>query len=155
MDKNAAAEYLGVTPRTLERYVKDKKISVVYVGDRPTFTEEELDKFKQEKNELTYRPAAIKKLDGGEEIIPLSEVVSAAIAPYYQVAVLRQKNVISLKEAAIISGFSINFIRIQIKLGNLKAKKIGRKLMVRPADLDNLTDAIFNAEEKAIAQGDE
>ena len=55
------------------------------------------------------------------------------------------KMVITLQEASRVSGLSINFLKEQIKLGNLNAKKIEQKWMMRPNDIHNLLDSLFQS----------
>jgi excisionase family DNA binding protein len=61
MNKQEAAEFLGVSVRTLERFVHQGKISVRYEKGktRPTanFDETELAAFKEELNQPSYKPA--------------------------------------------------------------------------------------------------
>ena len=82
LTKKEAAEYLGVSPRTLERYVKDGKISVRYKastnGEIALFDPDELAQLAEDKqtprilpattgNELptTTTDTASEKLSGG------------------------------------------------------------------------------------------
>jgi excisionase family DNA binding protein len=61
MNKQEAADYLGVSVRALERYVQQGKISVKYEKGktRPTanFDATELEAFKAELNQPTIKPA--------------------------------------------------------------------------------------------------
>lgn len=61
MNKQQAADYLGVSVRALERYVQQGKISVKYEKGktRPTanFDHTELEAFKAELNQPTIKPA--------------------------------------------------------------------------------------------------
>lgn len=61
MNKQEAADYLGVSVRALERYVQQGKISVKYEKGktRPTanFDTTELEAFKAELNQPTIKPA--------------------------------------------------------------------------------------------------
>ncbi|KYC34490.1 hypothetical protein WA1_51600 [Scytonema hofmannii PCC 7110] len=61
MNKQEAAEFLGVSVRSLERFVQQGKISVRYEKGktRPTanFDETELAAFKEELNQPSYKPA--------------------------------------------------------------------------------------------------
>ena len=53
LDKKQAAEYLGVTTRTLERHAKEGKLSVRYeqsqFGEIAMFDPEELENFREGK----------------------------------------------------------------------------------------------------------
>ena len=61
LDKKRAAEYLGVTTRTLERHVKEGKLSVQYdrglFGEFAMFDPEELAAFKEGKQTTRIKPA--------------------------------------------------------------------------------------------------
>jgi excisionase family DNA binding protein len=61
LDKKQAAEYLGVTTRTLERHVKDGKFSVRYEpsqnGEIALFDPEELGNFREGKATVRVKPA--------------------------------------------------------------------------------------------------
>jgi excisionase family DNA binding protein len=61
LDKKQAAEYLGVTTRTLERHVKDGKLSVRYQpssnGEIALFDPEELENFREGKTTVRIKPA--------------------------------------------------------------------------------------------------
>lgn len=61
LDKKQAAEYLGVTTRTLERHTKEGKISVRYEpspnGEIALFDPEELAAFKEGKEITRIKPA--------------------------------------------------------------------------------------------------
>jgi excisionase family DNA binding protein len=61
LDKKQAAEYLGVTTRTLERHVKDGKLSVRYEpsqnGEIAIFDPEELENFREGKATVRIKPA--------------------------------------------------------------------------------------------------
>ena len=61
MNKQEAADYLGVSIRALERYVQQGRISVTYEKGktRPTanFDPTELEAFKEELNQPTVKPA--------------------------------------------------------------------------------------------------
>ena len=60
LDKRQAAEYLGVTTRTLERHVKEGKISVRYeqaqFGEIAMFDPEELAAFKADRQTSRIKP---------------------------------------------------------------------------------------------------
>ncbi|MBD2169580.1 hypothetical protein H6G04_35075 [Calothrix membranacea FACHB-236] len=61
MNKQEAADYLGVSDRALERYVQQGKISVKYEKDKTrstaNFDPKELETFKAELEQPTIKPA--------------------------------------------------------------------------------------------------
>ena len=60
LDKKQAAEYLGVTTRTLERHAKEGKLSVRYeqsqFGEIAMFDPEELENFREGKQITRIKP---------------------------------------------------------------------------------------------------
>jgi excisionase family DNA binding protein len=66
LDKKQAAEYLGVTTRTLERHVKDGKLSVRYEpspnGEIALFDPEELENFREGKATVRIKPIVESEL---------------------------------------------------------------------------------------------
>jgi excisionase family DNA binding protein len=61
LDKKQAAEYLGVTTRTLERHIQSGKLSVRYQpspnGEIALFDPEELENFQEGKTTVRIKPA--------------------------------------------------------------------------------------------------
>ena len=57
LDKAGAAEYLGVSIRTVERLVRDKELLPIYVRSRPRFDHAELQAFT-ERNRAGGRDGA-------------------------------------------------------------------------------------------------
>ena len=64
MNRNEAAEYLGISTRTLQRQVKDGKISVRYElgsnGEVAIFDKDELDRYREDKQTVRIQPTAIQ-----------------------------------------------------------------------------------------------
>ncbi len=63
LSKKAAAEYLGISSRTLERHVKDGKIGVRYqpgaTNDVAMFDEQDLENFKNERQIPKVKPTVM------------------------------------------------------------------------------------------------
>jgi predicted site-specific integrase-resolvase len=63
LGKKEAADYLGMSTRTLERYVNDGRLSVRYEestnGQIALFDPQELDQLKEQKQIPRIKPAAI------------------------------------------------------------------------------------------------
>jgi excisionase family DNA binding protein len=61
MNKQEAAEFLGVSPRQIERYIKENRIGVRFEKGRtkptPIYDESELRRFKEELERPVHRPA--------------------------------------------------------------------------------------------------
>ena len=92
LTKKEAAEYLGVSTRTLERYVKSGKLSVRYEdstnGEIVLFDSDELDRFADDKQTPRIKPAS---MDSGLATITSdmlsrnsSGVVGGLIAPFQE-----------------------------------------------------------------------
>ena len=56
MNRVAAANFLGVSLRTFQRYVQDGKIAFQQVNGRPDFMEEELSRFRIESGTPIHVP---------------------------------------------------------------------------------------------------
>jgi excisionase family DNA binding protein len=64
MDKEVAAKYLGISTRSLERYMAQGRIEVRYersdkTRPKATFDKDELDRFKSELETPSFRPAVV------------------------------------------------------------------------------------------------
>jgi excisionase family DNA binding protein len=161
-----AAEYLGVSVKTLERRIALGDISVAYVpsttGRQRTFDRAELDRFKQAEAEkmvaTTYvaRPrvapvasgapdsqALLQRTNHGPnsgallELLTAIEQARAAHPPALTVSDLAHKLTLSLVEASQLSGLSRNHLRAAIEAKKLKARIIGRGWKVKKIDLES------------------
>ena len=161
MNKEEAAEYLGITVRTLQRHMAANRISFRGgrdTGKEATFTAGDLDGFKADQASLTASVSPV--------VSPLSENVSPApqqalqaafqtpdIAPLGERLILALEGVLSptavnspvpvadkltlsLAEASQLSGLSRNHLRQAIEDKKLKARIIGRGWRVKRSDLD-------------------
>ncbi|QKQ75631.1 helix-turn-helix domain-containing protein [Nostoc sp. TCL240-02] len=150
MDIKAAAEFLNISVKSIERLVKAKKIAVTYIEGKRNFSEEELVRFKEQKQEPVYRPALATTRNDAALSQPVApEYLSSglehleAISYHYAIAAIRLKMLLSLSEAAIISGLGKGFLVKQLKDGNLLGDKIGRGWKIRPSDLQKFVDDLF------------
>lgn len=153
MNIKDAAEYLGVSIKTVERYVAAKELSVTYLerGKRD-FLEEELARFKQEREQPTYRPAITTTLSDiqlSQSVLPqyLDQGMGhiESMSRYFELGAINYKKVLNLEEAAKISGLSINYLRGCLKSGKLEGRKLGRGWKVRIVDLDKFVGDIFKS----------
>lgn len=157
MDRYAAADFLGISLRSLQRYVKDKKISATYVDGSPEFSEEELLRFRERKQEPTYRPAIAPKSDTAlsppvapeylSEGLEYAQTLANSIkgfAQYYELAAIGQKLTLTLTEAARISGLSKTYLNANLIAGYLRGQKLGKGWKIRPKDLKDFVDDLFN-----------
>jgi excisionase family DNA binding protein len=151
MDKKQAAEFLGCSPRQLERYVKENRIGVTLTarqGKRPTpvFDEGELQRFKEAQARPMYKPAieragtmatpgdsddnALSLLPTAPQMDALSRLFDAFAArhataqpetPQRPLVPVADKLLLTVQEAAELAGLSSGAIRAAIKQSTLPA----------------------------------
>lgn len=142
MNRNEVAEFLGVSPKTVQRYVNEGKLKVVYVNGKGEYDNDEVLAFKQEKEMPVHRAIVAK----GENLLSpqnqeeLTECLQA-IALYYRCRYLQQKMFLTISEAAIVSGLSKTGLRRAIKNNNLRAVKLGGTWKIPPQELRNYVDS--------------
>jgi len=164
MNKEQAAEYLGITVRTLQRHMAANRISFRGgrdTGKEATFTADDLDRFKADQDALTatvspvvsplsesvsHSPqhalqAAFQSQDTalGERLISVLEGLQSrapANRASLSVSDIAQKIMLTLPEAALLTSLSRNHLRQAIEEKKLKARIIGRGWRVKRDDLD-------------------
>ena len=165
MNKEQAAKFLGISVRTLQRYMSSHKMGFkmrrTKTGEEAIFEKEELRRFKQEMKEVT---TTVKG-----SVMPLSEPVSRiseaeavteqlAIAPsaFMQrfalmlqgmqatpsaaispAVAIENKPLLTIKETRKLTGLSDGHLRRAIHDDKLKGKIIGRGYRIKRTDLDN------------------
>ncbi len=163
MNIKEAAEYLGISVKTLERKIAAGDVSVAYVpgatGKQRTFDRAELDRFKVAESEkavaTTYvisksrnfdapSPSQALQLAGSEQSIQaLGQAIADALratqdgwndTPHVEV---KDKLTLSLIEASQLSGLSRGHLRQAIDEKKLKARIIGKGWRVKRDDLDS------------------
>jgi len=152
MDKKSAAQLLGVTTRTIEKYTRDGKLSVTYTqlkhGKQANYNESELLALKEELESVVHRSivttntpeSAISEVFGdSDNQLQLLRLFAALVVTQS----LSKKMVLSLDEAAEVSGLTRSHLRQVAKQGLLNAQKIGRGWKVRTADLQAYVDKLF------------
>jgi excisionase family DNA binding protein len=146
MNKEEAAEELGISVRSLQRLAQSKKISVTYKRgesgkQEAIFNPEEIEKYKQQRDIETVKQAdattndtALARNDTHQfleilrnVITPEQKTVSVAIA---------DKPLLKLDEAAALTGLSRDILRKAIDTKELKGKMIGRAYRIKRDDLD-------------------
>ena len=166
MDKKEAAEFLGVTTRSIENYAKQGKLSVTYVpikngGKRSDYSEPELLALKEELEAVVHRSIVTPNTSeiqdsgaiGGQEIqLQLLQLIATVVIKQS----LTQKITLSLDEAAEVSGLTRSHLLSAVKSGALNAKKIGRGWRVRRVDLDDYINKLFSPlpDHKLIISGE-
>jgi excisionase family DNA binding protein len=158
MNKEQAAEYLGITVRTLQRHMAANRISFRGgrdTGKEATFTEGDLDRFKADQDALTttvspvVSPAPQQALQAAfpsQDIAPLGERLISVLEglqsrapagrPVPSISDIAQKIMLTLPEAALLTSLSRNHLRQAIEEKKLKARIIGRGWRVKREDLD-------------------
>ena len=168
MNKQEAAEFLGVSVRALERYVQQGRISVKYEKGktRPTanFDPIELEAFKSELNQPTIKPAVESRqistepqvasdkpvLYGGEiaefgVIDKLSSIIESLLgrSEAQPTVPIADKLLLTLPEAQALTGLSREFLREAINDGALKAEIIGKSWRVKRSDIEAFVAGLF------------
>ena len=167
MNKQEAAEFLGVSVRALERYVQQGRIGGHYEKGktRPTlvFDAAELEAFKSELEQKLYRPAveATNPDNSATALARLSstEIVQPELAESERLSVLIEallehrlssistpayhKLLLTLAEAQELTGLSRAILREAIKQGSLKAKIIGKTWRIKYTDLERYIEKLF------------
>jgi len=165
MNKEEAANFLGVSVRTLQRYTAQGRIAANYkpgkTNKEAVYDEKELARFKRELETATYpvRPSVtlgatsevqgIARHEQGVSIAPVTldtgdvrdtpEMRTRMLAAFEAMASpvrLTDKLTLTLTEASLLSGLSRNHLRQAIEEKKLKARIIGRGWRVKRDDLD-------------------
>ncbi len=158
MNIKEAAEYLGISVKTLERKIAAGDVSVAYVpgatGKQRTFDRAELDRFKVAESEkavaTTYvisksrnfdapSPSqALQRVGSEQSIQALGQAIADALRATQDGRTdvpLRDKMTLSFKEAALLSGVPESHLREGYARGMLRGAKIGRGVRVTPDDV--------------------
>lgn len=169
LNKQQAAEFLGVNVRTLERYTQEGKIGSSYEKGKTrsvvVYDEQELRAFKAAQETKTYKPsvdptptnpdrdeAALSKFVEGTQQLHLLDGLNhladvlKAIREEQEVdrlsVPIHHKLTLSLAEASALSGISRQRLRAAIKDGTLIAQIIGRGYRVKRTDLEDYVDSL-------------
>ena len=170
LSKKEAAEYLGVSTRTLERYVKDGKLSVRYEdspnGEIALFDQDELEQFAEDRQTPRIRPASvISELFPTTSDIAPSRGVGGLLAPFQELTerlitalsehderrgnvtpeMLRGKLLFTLKEAQIITGLSREILMEAIRGGQLPSQIMGKAYRIKAKDLEQFIDELWDS----------
>lgn len=126
MTKEEAAEILGITPRTVERYAAQGLLHPKYQkgarGKVADFSEREVKNLK-------------KKL-------AVAAVSKPVVAPKPLTAPFYHKLTLSVEEAAALAGLSMGFLEQAIEEGTLKVVKKDGKLNIKRKDLEEFVEKL-------------
>jgi excisionase family DNA binding protein len=164
MNKEQAAEYLGITVRTLQRHMAANRISFRGgrdTGKEATFTVADLDRFKADQGALTatvspvvsplsesVSPAPQQALQAflqpqdtalGERLVRVLEGLQSHQSANHtapSISDIAQKIMLTLPEAALLTSLSRNHLRQAIEEKKLRARIIGRGWRVKREDLE-------------------
>jgi excisionase family DNA binding protein len=161
LDKKQAAEYLGISTRTLERWVKDGKIRARYElknnAETAIYDIEELDLIREEKQIVRVKPSTsditidttpdssdIIQIAPGGFLSPLRDLIERLVAAIENLrgqdakttpASLRGKLLLTLPDAQILTGLSRDILMTAIKNNELPAKIMGKAYRIKTQDL--------------------
>ena len=156
MNRQQAAEYLGVSVRSIDSYISKGKIGVRYErspkGRTAVLDLDDLEELKQSLNETVHRPRTAPASTPLPVIVQQPSALPANInispGPIRERSLLlteiASKPVLKLKEAAQLSGFSKQFLLNEIKGGNLKAKLIKPSWRIHRKHLDEFLEKLFD-----------
>ena len=166
LSKKEAAEYLGISSRTLERHVKDGKIGVRYqpgaTNDVAMFDEQDLENFKNERQAPKIKPTVVQSTSELVDRQPTDLIDRTAqssggflaplIAPFRDFSerlfsfpfLLQGKILVTLNEAQIITGLSREILMTAIKSGELEAKIMGKAYRIKRKELERYIDELWN-----------
>jgi excisionase family DNA binding protein len=151
LTKQAAADFLGVTIRSIEAYAAKGKLTPAKAkgqrGDITVYDEKEVEALKREREQIQYVPrpdtalatssstgqnAIVKRRDVAEFIALIESARTAAPS----IADLAAKPLLKLDEAQMLTGLSRQTLREGIDNGKLKAKVVGRSWRIKRDDLN-------------------
>ncbi len=157
MNKQEAAEYLGVSTRAVERYTSKGKLTPQYekgrTGPAPVYDRAQLDELKAEMEQPTPHPVVQRdkpakpdkadKSDGlmlrsgqPSNLAALVAAIESARLAARPVVAPENKLTLSLSEASALSGLSRSHLLGAIHAQRLKGQIIGRGWRIKRTDLD-------------------
>lgn len=153
MNKHEVAEFLEVSTKSVERYVRAGKLKVVYVEGKAVFNEQEVEQLKLEKETPVHRTLPIIETQGlsvsvapetSMELAPILQQALLVFAEIQQSKNLHLKLSLTLKEAVQISGFTTASILKAAKSGHLAGAKVGGQWRFRPRDIAQFVDSYIS-----------
>lgn len=146
--KRQAAEFLGTSTRAIERAVRRGHLVAQYRpskhGPMAWFAAEELARyrnFQQSRAPVGFNPVPEPKRDTGIAVgtittLPDAEAQRSQAKHSNNVVPLNQRLMLSLAEAACLSGLPRSFITESMQSGRLKSVKIGRNVLIKRSELE-------------------
>jgi hypothetical protein len=68
MNKNEVADYLNCTPRTVNRYVEQGKLKIVYINHEAIFEQSEVEELKRELSTPVHRSIVVKEKETEKQV---------------------------------------------------------------------------------------
>jgi excisionase family DNA binding protein len=151
MNKTEAAQFLKVSPRTLQRLSQQGKINVAYKnsksGAAADYDEADLQRYlEQQQNSIIYRPATEETqalaTTPNTNIITGADRLAAALEalhhpPKKPTVPIEEKLLLKLDEAAALTGLSRQTLRTAIDTKKLRAQIAGRAWRIKRVDLES------------------
>jgi len=168
--KEEAAAILGKTPRAVERYAADNRLSVTYAKgktrDVPMYDRAEVEALAEELSHprTAARPSVVSPVNHGQSLITtrddngdtaLSQLAPLALIERFTLALESShapKVLLTLQEAAELTGLSVNHLRKGIHEGVLDGRRVGRGFKVRPSDARAYAEDVFREAKKGYDQ---
>jgi excisionase family DNA binding protein len=162
MNKEQAANFLGISVRTLQRHVQRNELQSAQVKVEKggqlryetVFDREELERFKanpleQKKPGATAMavttPQPVMTVSTDEAVTSGASVTSdsfARLLAALESQSIGQKMLLTLKDCRQLTGLSDDYLRAAIHEGKLRGKIIGRGYKVKRADLENYIEKL-------------
>lgn len=153
--KVEAAEFLGISVRTLLRYTAAGRIAAKQRrgsrGAETVYADEDLERFKTELEGVTYPVRAVVTPDTdarsalaitggvgaiGDRLVSVLEMLAVERTGTKVQAPLADKLILTEREAAALLSYPLAQIKRDVAGGVLKHHKIGRSVRIKRADLD-------------------
>lgn len=149
-------DLLNISERQLQKYGASGKLTVNYVkgkrGQESRYVRKEIEELINENNQIVTRGVTTNERTTPEPTNELTTTPFHGLPPIAlsfleqlkdllpspsntKLSELKEKPILTLKEASALTGLSYSRIREAIKKGELGAAKIGHGLMVRTRDV--------------------
>jgi excisionase family DNA binding protein len=162
LTKQQAAEYLGISTRTLMREVSSGRLTVRYepgaTSEVAMFDEQELENLKNERQVPKVKPTVVQS---GSDLVDQTSTnqitqtsggfLAPLIAPFRDFserlfsspALLQGKMLVTLNEAQIITGLSRDTLMTAIKNGELESRIMGKAYRIKRKELERYVDDLW------------
>jgi excisionase family DNA binding protein len=162
LNKQQAAEYLGISTRTLMREVSNGRLTVRYepgaTSEVAMFDEQELENLKNERQVPKVKPTVVQSGSDLVDQTPTNQIaqnsggfLAPLIAPFRDFserlfsspALLQGKMLVTLNEAQVITGLSRDTLMTAIKSGELESRIMGKAYRIKRKELERYVDDLW------------